>query len=57
MTSIIQRAELQAKIRKSNVKIGEMEKVIASLNSQLAQRDSSINTLNLGFVFLSFIHS
>ena len=39
-------SELQSRIRKNNVKIGELEKVIVSLNTQMANRDSSINVLN-----------
>jgi uncharacterized coiled-coil protein SlyX len=33
-------SELQARVRKSNVKVTELEKMIASLNTQLAQRVS-----------------
>jgi len=39
-------SDLQGRVRKSNVKVAELEKMIGSLNSQLAVRDSSINSLN-----------
>jgi uncharacterized protein (DUF3084 family) len=39
-------SDLQARVRKNNVKLKEMETMIASLNSQLAAKDSSINVLN-----------
>lgn len=38
--------DLQARVRKSSNKVVELEKLIASLNTQLTERDSSINALN-----------
>lgn len=39
-------SDLQARIRKDKVKMVQFEKMIASLNTQLAEKDSSINVLN-----------
>jgi len=39
-------SDLQSRVRKSNLKVTELETMIASLNQQLVARDSSINVLN-----------
>lgn len=46
-------SDLQARVRKNNVKMKELETMIASLNTQLASKDSSVNALNERIVALN----